>query len=490
MPTVTISDRWVRSVKLTPNKYVDYWDSLTRGFGCRVSPDGSKTWNVVCRKGKGGKAKKRHTIGCYPDMLLNTARNRAKDLLDDFRRDDTPAHLTELRSQVTFGMLADLFIEEHSKLKKKSWRDDSDRLARRALPAWEQTPAGSIKTRDVLDLLAELKLHPFEHNRTKSLISMIYKHGIKQKLVDDNPASNIEQADEGDGRKRYYNEDEIRRIWAALDHLSLVVRNYYRFELTVGQRGGSKYRTSDAVLDKEIGGITKEQLEYRQKMGLEDKGEVLFMEWSEIDFHTALWTIPERRTKNKREHVVPLMPEAVKCLTEVRAYQKARGVKSKYVWVMLQDGKTVRPLKYSLKRTTPPSYMRTYAQQIRVLSGIADFRMHDLRRTMGTMLTSGGVEREDVAKLLNHASNDKNRDVTSVYDRFNYLTLKQDVVAFWAVKLRMILAKENTTTLHFPAFVMRRWEERMEQERARVRQEAGSSETASTPTPQTPPKLS
>jgi integrase len=44
------------------------------------------------------------------------------------------------------------------------------------------------------------------------------------------------------------------------------------------------------------------------------------------------------------------------------------------------------------------------------------FRIHDLRRTAATCMTSHGIPRLTVAKLLNHVE----RDITSTYDRASY----------------------------------------------------------------------
>lgn len=47
-------------------------------------------------------------------------------------------------------------------------------------------------------------------------------------------------------------------------------------------------------------------------------GEVRGMEWREVDFDKALWTVPAARMKARREHVVPLTPEALAVLEGVR----------------------------------------------------------------------------------------------------------------------------------------------------------------------------
>lgn len=42
--------------------------------------------------------------------------------------------------------------------------------------------------------------------------------------------------------------------------------------------------------------------------------DVLEADWSEIDFQTKLWTIPEQRLKTRKEHIVPLSDRAIEIL--------------------------------------------------------------------------------------------------------------------------------------------------------------------------------
>jgi integrase len=42
--------------------------------------------------------------------------------------------------------------------------------------------------------------------------------------------------------------------------------------------------------------------------------EVLGARWDEIDLNNAMWTVPARRMKSRREHKVPLSPQAVELL--------------------------------------------------------------------------------------------------------------------------------------------------------------------------------
>ena len=48
-------------------------------------------------------------------------------------------------------------------------------------------------------------------------------------------------------------------------------------------------------------------------------GEVFTMEWSDVDEASGWWTIPDRKTKNKKTHRVPLTKAALTLIAEARA---------------------------------------------------------------------------------------------------------------------------------------------------------------------------
>jgi Arm DNA-binding domain len=58
-----LTDKTVKSLEPT-GKQVDYFDSLTPGFGIRVNPSGVKSWVYMYRLG--GKLR-RLKLGRYPD---------------------------------------------------------------------------------------------------------------------------------------------------------------------------------------------------------------------------------------------------------------------------------------------------------------------------------------------------------------------------------------------------------------------------------------
>ena len=78
---------------------------------------------------------------------------------------------------------------------------------------------------------------------------------------------------------------------------------------------------------------------------------------------------------------------------------------------------------------------------------IPRFTAHDLRRTAATGMTSMGIDRLTVSRLLNHSEG----GITRVYDRFSYDTPKKNALEAWGAKLLEIVADkpagENVVTL-------------------------------------------
>ena len=75
------------------------------------------------------------------------------------------------------------------------------------------------------------------------------------------------------------------------------------------------------------------------------------------------------------------------------------------------------------------------SRNIRDVSGVKDFRSHDLRRTFATNLTQLGFSRFIVDRLLNHAE----AGVGKVYDRHDYLKEKTEAAEAWGRHIEGII---------------------------------------------------
>ena len=76
--------------------------------------------------------------------------------------------------------------------------------------------------------------------------------------------------------------------------------------------------------------------------------------------------------------------------------------------------------------------------------GIQPFTPHDLRRTASTMMSKLGVSRPHLKKVLSHS--DGGKDVTDIYDRYEYWEEKKVALDTWSDYLRQIIAGKSKVT--------------------------------------------
>ncbi|MFQ5974089.1 MAG: tyrosine-type recombinase/integrase, partial [Alphaproteobacteria bacterium] len=81
-----------------------------------------------------------------------------------------------------------------------------------------------------------------------------------------------------------------------------------------------------------------------------------------------------------------------------------------------------------------------------ILSGVRDWRLHDLRRTAATGMARLGAPDIIVAAVLNHAPRGI-MGVTSIYNRHEYLDEKRDALDRWAQHLRDVVTPPSANVV-------------------------------------------
>jgi len=115
------------------------------------------------------------------------------------------------------------------------------------------------------------------------------------------------------------------------------------------------------------------------------KGELLGLTWDNVDLKNGVVRFLD--TKNKTDHEVPLAPDAVAVLRDL-----PRMVGNPYVFCGRRAG---QPINHPYKAW----------QRILDEAGIERrITLHDIRRTVGSMLATQGVSTQQIGKLLNHKS--------------------------------------------------------------------------------------
>jgi integrase len=251
----------------------------------------------------------------------------------------------------------------------------------------------------VRDLLDEIAVRaPIMANRTLALVRKMFNFAIEREWVDSNPCQMVKRPSPERQRDRVLSEDEIRRLWTALDAEQPVIAALFRLRLLTAQRGG----------------------------------EVQGASWADVDLMGAWWTIPAERSKNGLAHRVPLSPQAVRILKGLKAVAD-----DKATWVFPSTRKAGPHINHAQK-----------AIERIVKRSSVEFRGHDLRRTAASLMVGAGVPRLVVSKILNHVES----GVTAVYDRHSYDPEKRAALDFWGRQVDAIISgKKRSKVLAFAA---------------------------------------
>jgi hypothetical protein len=118
---------------------VDWFDRDTPGLAIHVSPGGSKAWYLFYTKGR---TVRRVKLGGWPATELAKARQLARHERDRIETEGAdPAHeRREARDVFTVAALCRLYLEQHAKTMKRTWKDDEWRIERYVLPPGARGP--------------------------------------------------------------------------------------------------------------------------------------------------------------------------------------------------------------------------------------------------------------------------------------------------------------------------------------------------------------
>jgi integrase len=195
-------------------------------------------------------------------------------------------------------------------------------------------------------------------------------------------------------------------LWISLDRCDWIWRAFYRLLILTGQR----------------------------------RDEVAGMAWSEIDLSNAVWVLPAARSKNGREHIIPLPASAVDILRSLPRIQikvtingTERHVDSPLV--LTTTGKTSIS-GFSRDKVRLDKLMMAIEHEEAVKRGddpieIEPWRIHDLRRTVASGMARLGIGVAVAEKVMNHVSGTF-AGIVGVYQRHDFLAEKRHALNLWA----------------------------------------------------------
>ena len=263
--------------------------------------------------------------------------------------------------------------------------NETERLLRaNFLPHWGHRAIGSIEKQDVLNLTDAMLVsgRPGAANHAFAAVRKFFNWCVERDIISVSPCLGIRTPARLPSRDRVLDHPELRVLWRAAASQGYPFGTIFQLLALTGQR----------------------------------RGEVVGMQWDELDLDAALWTIPGTRTKNGKQHFVPLSPQALHILRTVPRWSSA--------FVFPARGKLDRP--YS-----------GYSKGKRMLdatAGLHDWTLHDLRRSAATGMAKLGSPPHVVEKILNHASGSFG-GVAGIYNRFHYVDEMRAALDAWGKTL-------------------------------------------------------
>jgi integrase len=369
-----LTDAMVDGLEAKQTKY-EVWDQKVDRLCVRVEPSGCRTYYYVFSFG--GRVKW-HKIGPAAIGIAEARKRTLKAMLKVLDGRDVQAEHMANRGGDTFADLHRRHVERDAKV-HKSWEQPRDLIVKHALPRWSDLSVRQISRRDVRQLLAGVG-SPSVRKQLHFALSAVFKTGVKEEVIDSNPCRNIE-VDPTNVRTRVLSDDELIKVWAALDDHDPAKAAALRLMLLTGQRGG--------------------EVRFMRREHLTPEGWWL-MPGEEI----ADWP----GTKNGFAHAVYLSAKAREII--------GGGTATGFVFGKAVGGLDVVMAKISKQLDIP------------------SVRPHDLRRSFGTRMGKLGVIREDRDRILNHRDRSE-RGSDRHYNVWDYAAEKK---AIWERMTAHIMA--------------------------------------------------
>jgi integrase len=369
-------------------------DARCPGLAVRVAADGARTFDCAFRIKGGGM--KRLSLGAFPDVPLEAARERAHALKKAARAGvdlvgEEKAAAAEKAKRLTVDALIEKYCRKVVRGKLRTAKEIENRLKRALKPKLELPPE-DLKRRDLRELFDEAAEagHEREAEKRRQTVGAMFRWALSQDFLEADPTAGLKAYDAGTPRDRVLSNDEIRTLWQWLDADTFPAAhsNAMKLQLLLGARCG------------EVAGMRAE----------------------EVDATNWVWTLPPARSKNGKERVTPLVGLA-------REIVDACLPKAGPVFA----SETGKPL-------TAAHVGQTLIKRRKRLP-IPHFSTHDLRRTFATSLDGMGISIELIAAIVGHESSVNRNAQTLVrhYLRADKLEQKRVALEAWDIRLGAIL---------------------------------------------------
>jgi len=204
------------------------WHPTMSGFGLRVYANGSGTWLVQYRNGRG--LQRRHKLGSAAAITLKQATSLATIIFGDIARGlDPQGQREEARDKpkCTLGAMVERFLDEGKGVRGKKLSPHTHyvyaNVAKNHLGGLARMQIDAIEKRHVHDKIKEVEkaVSPHAATHVRALMSTVYKWGTTRGLISvPNPVQDTYRPELPESAARSLSLAELGAIWRACETLS------------------------------------------------------------------------------------------------------------------------------------------------------------------------------------------------------------------------------------------------------------------------------
>lgn len=360
-----------------------------------VKTSGKKLWRFRYQR-PDSSSRTNLSLGSYPALTLAVARQMRDQYLTMLAQGIDPQKQQEEVSeqrQIELDSIFSVVAERWFQLKSKSITEDYAKdiwrsLEKDVFPAIGEIPVQVLKARTIVEALEPIKARGALETirRLVQRINEIMIYAVNTGLIDANPASGVGMAFE---KPKKQNMPTLRP-----EELPKLMRSLVMSNLSVATRCLIEWQLLTLVRPSEASGA----------------------QWAEVDLDAKLWIIPAERMKARREHIVPLSPQALEILDVMKPISAHR--------------ENIFPSRNDPKQ---PMNSQTANAALKRIGYGGKLVAHGLRSIASTAMNEAGFNADVIEAALAHS--DKN-EIRRAYNRSNYLEHRKELMSWWGQLVR------------------------------------------------------
>lgn len=369
------------------------FDDVQKGLAVRVTATGSKSY--LAQYTISGQ-RRRVPLGSSSAITLSMARSAAAQIMGSAAMGTDTVVQREAkvaaeraaaeRALLTLAVLVETWEQLHLVQKRAQYAREAVRALRHAFQGQWKLPAEDLDRTTIVNVLDRMaKSGRFSiASRTAAYGRACFSWAVKRGTIAANPFASLPAIGERPKRDRVLSDEELAAIWQAAAETTMPFGMIVRLLILTGQR----------------------------------VSEVSGMRWNELSADLDTWIIPPERTKNGMAQVVPLAAPARELLKAIPRISD-----------LAMPGRNL---------TSPFNGWSKSRVNLIATSGVTNWTLHDLRRTMATGLQRLGVRLEVTEAALNHVSGSR-AGIAGVYQRHDWAAEKRAALDAWGEHIRLLV---------------------------------------------------